>query len=68
MLLLTASLLNGQWMQFPPAGIDRELFKLIPSGVIGTPFLILEGIQLSQTSKEQNPSKASRVWQSCAAF
>ena len=58
MLLLTASLLNGQWMQFRLRELIGELFKLIPSGVIGTPFLILEGIQLSQTSKEQNPSKS----------
>ena len=58
MLLLTASLLNGQWMQFRLRELIGELFKLIPSGVIGTPFLILEGIQLSQTNKEQNPSKS----------
>ncbi len=58
MLLLTASLLNGQWMQFRLRELIGELFKLIPSGVIGTPFLILEGFQLSQTSKEQNPSKS----------
>ena len=58
MLLLTASLLNGQWMQFRLRELIAELFKLIPSGVIGTPLLMLEGIQLSQTSKEQNPSKS----------
>ena len=58
MLLVTASLLNGQWMQFRLRELIGELFKPIPSGVIGTPSLILEGIQLSQTSKEQNPSKS----------
>jgi ABC-type multidrug transport system fused ATPase/permease subunit len=58
MLLLTASLLNGQWMQFRLRELIGELFKLIPSGVIGTPLLMLEGIQLSQTHKEQNPSKS----------
>ena len=58
MLLVTASLLNGQWMQFRLRELIGELFKLIPSGVIGTPSLMLEGIQLSQTGKEQNPEKA----------
>ncbi len=60
MLLVTASLLNGQWMQFRVRELIGELFKLIPSGVIGTPLLILEGIQLSQESKEQNPQKSKR--------
>ena len=60
MLLVTASLLNGQWMQFRLRELIGELFKLIPSGVIGTPLLILEGIQLSQATKEQNPGKSKR--------
>ncbi len=60
MLLVTASLLNGQWMEFRLRELIGELFKLIPSGVIGTPLLILEGIQLSQDSKEQNPQKSKR--------
>ena len=60
MLLVTASLLNGQWMQFRLRELIGELFKLIPSGVIGTPQLILEGIQLSQESKEQNLQKSKR--------
>lgn len=60
MLLVTVSLLNGQWMQFRVRELIGELFKLIPSGVIGTPLLILEGIQLSQESKEQNPQKSKR--------
>ena len=60
MLLVTASLLNGQWMQFRLRELIGELFKLIPSGVIGTPLLILEGIQLSQETKEQNPQKSKR--------
>ncbi len=58
MLLVTVSLLNGQWMQFRLRELIGELFKLIPSGVIGTPALMLEGIQFSQTNKEQNPSKS----------
>jgi ABC-type multidrug transport system fused ATPase/permease subunit len=58
MLLVTVSLLNGQWMQFRLRELIGELFKLIPSGVIGTPLLMLEGIQLSQESKEQNPEKS----------
>lgn len=58
MLLVTVSLLNGQWMQFRLREWIGELFKLIPSGVIGTPLLILEGFQLSQDSKEQSPEKA----------
>jgi len=60
MLLVTASLLNGQWMQFRLRELIGELFKLIPSGVVGTPLLILEGIQSSQDSKEQNPQKSKR--------
>ncbi len=60
MLLVTASLLNGQWMQFRLRELIGELFKLIPSGVIGPPLLILEGIQSSQDSKEQNPQKSKR--------
>ena len=60
MLLVTASLLNGQWMEFRLRELIGELFKLIPSGVIGTPLLILEGIQLSQDSKEQNLQKSKR--------
>jgi hypothetical protein len=55
MLLLTASLLNGQWMQFRLRELIGELFKLVPSGVIGTPALLLEGIQGSQENKQQNP-------------
>jgi len=55
MLLLTASLLNGQWMQFRLRELIGELFKLVPSGVIGTPALMLEGIQGSQENKQQNP-------------
>ena len=58
MLWVTVSLLNGQWMQFRLREWIGELFKLIPSGVIGTPLLILEGFQLSQDSKEQSPDKA----------
>jgi hypothetical protein len=60
MLLVTASLLNGQWMQFRLRELIGELFKLIPSGVVGTPLLILEGIQSSQDSKEHNPQKSKR--------
>ncbi len=60
MLLVTVSLLNGQWMQFRLRELIGELFKLIPSGVIGTPALMLEGIQLSQDSKEQNPKSSKR--------
>lgn len=60
MLLLTASLLNGQWMQFRVRELIGELFKLVPSGVIGTPLLILEGIQRSQESKEQGTTKGKR--------
>lgn len=60
MLLVTVSLLNGQWMQFRLREWIGELFKLIPSGVIGTPLLILEGIQRSQESKEQTPQKSKR--------
>ena len=60
MLLVTASLLNGQWLQFRVRELIGELFKLIPSGVIGTPLLALEGIQLSQENKEQNPQKSKR--------
>jgi hypothetical protein len=56
MLLVTVSLLNGQWMQFRLRELIGEFFKLIPSGVIGTPLLVLEGFQLSQDSKEQNPA------------
>lgn len=55
MLLLTTSLLNGQWMQFRLRELIGELFKLIPSGLIGTPALMLEGIQSSQENKQQNP-------------
>lgn len=55
MLLLTTSLLNGQWMQFRLRELIGELFKLVPSGVIGTPALMLEGIQSSQENKQQNP-------------
>ena len=58
MLLVTVSLLNGQWMQFRLRELIGELFKLIPSGVIGTPLLMLEGIQTSQESKEGNPQKS----------
>ena len=57
MLLVTVSLLNGQWMQFRLRELIGEFFKLIPSGVIGTPSLILEGIQLSQDNKDQTPEK-----------
>jgi len=57
MLLLTASLRNGQWMQFRLRELIVELFKLIPSGLIGIPALILEGIQQTQVGKEQDPSK-----------
>jgi len=60
MLLVTASLLNGQWMQFRLRELIGELFKLIPSGVVGTPLLILESIQSSQDSKEHNPQKSKR--------
>ena len=60
MLLVTASLLNGQWMQFRLREIIGELFKILPSGLIGTPSLILEGIQLSQDKKEQNPEKGKK--------
>lgn len=60
MLLVTVSLLNGQWMQFRLRELIGEFFKLIPSGVIGTPLLVLEGIQLSQESKEQNPKSGRR--------
>jgi hypothetical protein len=59
MLLVTVSLLNGQWMQFRLRELIGEFFKLIPSGVIGTPSLILEGIQLSQDNKDQTPEKNS---------
>ena len=58
MLLVTISLLNGQWMQFRLRELIGEFFKLIPSGVIGTPLLLLEGIQISQESKEQNQEKS----------
>ena len=37
MLLTTVSLLNGQWMQFRLRELFGELFKLIPTGVIGRP-------------------------------
>jgi len=59
MLLVTVSLLNGQWMQFRLRELIGEFFKLIPSGVIGTPSLILEGIQLSQDNKDQTPEKGN---------
>ncbi|HQJ33496.1 MAG TPA: DUF4173 domain-containing protein [Anaerolineaceae bacterium] len=59
MLLVTVSLLNGQWMQFRLRVLIGEFFKLIPSGVIGTPSLILEGIQLSQDNKDQAPEKGN---------
>lgn len=58
MLLVTVSLLNGQWMQFRLRELIGEFFKLIPSSVIGTPSLILEGIQLSQDNKNQPPEKS----------
>ena len=57
MLLVTVSLLNGQWLQFRIRELIGGLFKLIPSGVIGTPLLIFEGIQLSQENKAQAPDK-----------
>ena len=57
MLLVTVSLLNGQWLQFRIQELIGGLFKLIPSGVIGTPLLIFEGIQLSQENKSQAPDK-----------
>ena len=60
MLLTTVSLLNGQWMQFRLRELFGELFKLIPTGVIGTPSLILEGIQSAQEGKTQNAPGGKR--------
>jgi ABC-type multidrug transport system fused ATPase/permease subunit len=60
MLLTTVSLLNGQWMQFRLRELFGELFKLIPTGVIGTPSLILESIQIAQEGKAQNAPGSKR--------
>ncbi len=60
MLLLTASLLNGQWLQFRLRELTWELIKLIPTGVIGAPALILEGFQASHSAKDLPGKKGGR--------
>lgn len=61
MLLLTVSLLNGQWMRFRLREYFLELIKIIPSAVVGTPSLFFEGFRSAQSATEANPKRGRRA-------
>jgi len=56
MLLVTASLLNGQWMQFRLRELIGELFKLIPSW---------KAFRVPRIAKSRIHKKVNVDWQSC---